>query len=87
MMCNFIVVVWEVILKLFDVDVEVVNCYYNYVIKENYFGENIFVMWKGVVWVVKGFMGIILGFMGVWFYIVCGLGNVESFYFCFYGVG
>lgn len=70
MMENVIVAVCKELGFDFEVELEVVNCYYNYVICENYFGENIFVMCKGVVWVVKGVMGIIFGLMGVCFYIV-----------------
>lgn len=42
---------------------------------------------KGVVSVCGGELGIIFGSMGDCSYIVCGKGNVESFYSCSYGVG
>lgn len=36
---------------IFDLDLKskVVNCYYNYVNVENYFGKEVFFIWKGVV--------------------------------------
>lgn len=71
----------------FQLVVMVVNCYYNYVQKEMYYGQELLVIWKGVVSVCEGELGIIFGSMGMCSYIVCGKGNVDSFYSCSYGVG
>ena len=72
----------------FEVDqATAVNCHHNYAIKENHFGENVWVTRKGAVRARAGDLGIIPGSMGARSYIVEGLGNNDSFHSCSHGAG
>ena len=64
-----------------------VNCHHNYVAPEEHYGHQVLVTRKGAVRAGKGDMGIIPGSMGARSYIVCGLGNDESFHSCSHGAG
>lgn len=66
---------------------EAVNCYHNYVEKENHFGRNLWVTRKGAVRAREGDLGIIPGSMGQKSYIVRGKGNLESYCSCSHGAG
>lgn len=87
MMANVIAAMRAEISKPFEAEAEAVNCHHNYVTRENHFGENIFVTRKGAVRAATGVLGIIPGSMGARSYIVCGLGNAESFCSCSHGAG
>ena len=71
----------------FQTNEEVINCHHNYVAVEHHYGEKVFVTRKGAVRARKGDMGIIPGSMGAQSFIVCGLGNEESFQSCSHGAG
>ncbi len=71
----------------FQTNEEVINCHHNYVAVEHHYGEEVFVTRKGAVRARKGDMGIIPGSMGAQSFIVCGLGNDESFQSCSHGAG
>ena len=86
-MANVIHALRTQIAKPFDAELEAVNCHHNYVTRENHFGEDILVTWKGAVRAAKGAMGIIPGSMGAKSFIVRGLGNPESFDSCSHGAG
>ena len=81
--------VYEVIGSLFkDVDVvERIQCHHNYAAEERHFGKNVLVVRKGAVRASTGDMGIIPGSMGARSYVVCGLGNRDSFMSCSHGAG
>jgi tRNA-splicing ligase RtcB len=64
-----------------------VNCYHNYVARENHFGQNVLVTRKGAVRAREGDLGIIPGSMGARSFIVRGKGNPESFHSCSHGAG
>ncbi len=87
MMAHTIEAIRKIIPKPFEAEVEAINCHHNYVTRENHYGENIFVTRKGAVRARKGDMGIIPGSMGARSFIVCGLGNEESFCSCSHGAG
>ncbi|UTW54809.1 RtcB family protein [Kordiimonas sp. SCSIO 12610] len=87
MMANVIESIQVELGRMFNADVEAVNCHHNYVTRENHFGENVFVTRKGAVRARKGDLGIIPGSMGARSYIVRGLGNEESFCSCSHGAG
>ena len=63
----------------FQVTSEVVNCHHNYVVRDHYYGADVWVTRKGAIRARAGDMGIIPGSMGAKSYIVRGLGNPESF--------
>lgn len=65
----------------------VINTHHNYVAWEKHYGKNIMVTRKGAVRAQNGDWGIIPGSMGARTYIVCGLGNMESFCTCSHGAG
>ena len=71
----------------FNARVEAVNCHHNYVVREEHYGEEVWVTRKGAVRAGRGEMGIIPGSMGARSYIVRGLGNPESFESCSHGAG
>ncbi len=71
----------------FNAQVEAVNCHHNYVVREEHYGEDVWVTRKGAVRAGRGEMGIIPGSMGARSYIVRGLGNPESFESCSHGAG
>lgn len=72
---------------VFDAQVEAVNCHHNYVAREHHYGKDVWITRKGAVRARKGDLGIIPGSMGARSYIVCGLGNEESFHSCSHGAG
>ncbi len=75
------------VLGEFEAGAKVVDCHHNYVVKEQHFGEEVFVTRKGAVRAGKGELGIIPGSMGTRSYIVCGKGHPESFCSCSHGAG
>lgn len=64
-----------------------VENYYNFVWKEVYYGCEVIVYCKGVIFVGVGVFGVIFGLMVDFVFVVCGKGYLESFDFVFYGVG
>jgi tRNA-splicing ligase RtcB (3'-phosphate/5'-hydroxy nucleic acid ligase) len=64
-----------------------VNCHHNYVVKEEHFGDRVWVTRKGAVRAGVGELGIIPGSMGAKSYIVRGRGNPDSFHTCSHGAG
>ncbi|HZY54716.1 MAG TPA: RtcB family protein [Reyranella sp.] len=66
---------------------EVVNCHHNYVVREQHFGDEVWVTRKGAVNAEQGRLGIIPGSMGARSFIVRGKGNPESFHSCSHGAG
>jgi tRNA-splicing ligase RtcB len=77
----------EPLVPPFQIDGEVVNCHHNYAVRENHFGQNVWITRKGAVRARNGELGIIPGSMGTRSYIVRGLGNPESFTSCSHGAG
>jgi tRNA-splicing ligase RtcB (3'-phosphate/5'-hydroxy nucleic acid ligase) len=71
----------------FAANVQAINCHHNYVARERYYGQNIFVTRKGAVRAQEKDLGIIPGSMGARSYIVRGKGNPESFMSCSHGAG
>ena len=69
-----------------SVDIEI-NAHHNYAALEHHYGENVWVHRKGAIRVRDGELGIVPGAMGRASYIVRGLGNRESFYYCSHGAG
>ena len=69
---------------LFD---EAICCHHNYVAEEIHFGEELIVTRKGAIRAGFGDLGIIPGSMGTKSYIVCGLGNRDSFESASHGAG
>lgn len=74
-------------LPKFQLEKLAVNCHHNYVQKETHAGQDLLVTRKGAVSARAGELGIIPGSMGTRSYIVCGLGNGESFHSCSHGAG
>ena len=74
-------------LPKFSTVAKAVNCHHNYVSRETHYGTDVFVTRKGAVRAGKGDLGIIPGSMGAKSFIVCGLGNPESFESCSHGAG
>lgn len=64
-----------------------VNCHHNYAVRENHFGEQVWVTRKGAVRAAAGDLGIIPGSMGARSFIVRGLGAADSFCSCSHGAG
>lgn len=64
-----------------------VNCHHNYAVKEQHFGETVWVTRKGAVRAREGDLGIIPGSMGTGSFIVRGKGNRDSFCSCSHGAG
>ena len=71
----------------FDVTEEAVNCHHNYVVREEHFGDQVWVTRKGAVRAGEGELGIIPGSMGARSFIVRGLGNADSLLSCSHGAG
>ena len=71
----------------FTVTTEAVNCHHNYVAQEHHYGENVWVTRKGAIRARVGDLGIVPGSMGARSFIVCGLGNPESFCSSAHGAG
>ena len=64
-----------------------IDCPHNFAVKENHFGENVWITRKGAVRAREGDLVIIPGSMGSKSFIVRGLGNPESFQSCSHGAG
>lgn len=64
-----------------------INIAHNYAAMENHFGSNVMIHRKGATLARDGQIGIIPGSQGTASYIVCGLGNKESFQSCSHGAG
>lgn len=64
-----------------------INIHHNYACEEKHFGRRVWVHRKGATSAQEGEEGIIPGSMGTPSYIVCGLGNAESFRSCSHGAG
>ena len=71
----------------FEVATQAVNCHHNYVAREHHFGADVWLTRKGAIRARQGDMGIVPGSMGTRSYIVCGLGNPESFCSSAHGAG
>ncbi len=70
----------------FDKDAAI-NIHHNYANREVAYGEQVWVHRKGATYAANGVLGIIPGSMATGSYIVCGLGNPESFQSCSHGAG
>lgn len=66
---------------------EPINIAHNYARWENHFGKNVIIHRKGATSAREGEVCIIPGSQGAKSYIVCGLGNPESFMSCSHGAG
>ena len=66
---------------------EAVNCHHNYLSKEEFGGQSVWVTRKGAVSARKGQMGIIPGSMGAKSFIVCGKGHEAAYCSCSHGAG
>jgi tRNA-splicing ligase RtcB (3'-phosphate/5'-hydroxy nucleic acid ligase) len=71
----------------FKLDGEAINCHHNYVARETFGGERLFITRKGAISAKDGELGIIPGSMGARSYIVRGKGNPDSFCSCSHGAG
>ncbi len=66
---------------------EVIDCRHNYVVREEHFGESVWVTRKGAIRAGAGDLGIVPGSMGTASFLVEGLGNPESFMSSAHGAG
>jgi len=66
---------------------DAVNAHHNYVSREYWNGEDIYITRKGAIRAGAGELGIIPGSMGAKSYIVRGLGNPDSYCSCSHGAG
>lgn len=66
---------------------ERINCHHNFVKREHYGGENVWVTRKGAIEARAGSRALIPGSMGARSYIVTGLGNEDSFNSAPHGAG
>jgi len=73
--------------KEFVLTREAISCHHNYCVRENHFGQNLWVTRKGAVRAGLGDLGIIPGSMGQKSFIVCGKGHAESYCSCSHGAG
>lgn len=64
-----------------------INCHHNYVVKENHYGEQVYITRKGAIKADLGDLGIIPGSMGARSFIVKGKGAKTSFHSCSHGAG
>ena len=64
-----------------------INIHHNYAALEEHLGEKLWVHRKGATSARSNELGIIPGSMGASSYIVCGLGNEDSFASCSHGAG
>ncbi|WP_325049088.1 RtcB family protein [Dongshaea marina] len=64
-----------------------ISCHHNFVARETFDGEPLWITRKGAIQAYPGQPGIIPGSMGAKSYIVRGLGNPESFCSCSHGAG
>jgi tRNA-splicing ligase RtcB (3'-phosphate/5'-hydroxy nucleic acid ligase) len=87
MLARVIVAMQNVLGRVFDTQIEAINCHHNYVDRERHFGQNVWVTRKGAVRARIGDRGIIPGSMGARSYIVLGKGDQESFHSCSHGAG
>jgi tRNA-splicing ligase RtcB len=71
----------------FELTDEQVRCHHNYIAKEYHFGKKVYVTRKGAISAKKGQLGVTPGSMGAKSFIVCGLGNEESFTSAAHGAG
>jgi len=71
----------------FTLTEEAINCHHNYVVRENHFGQNMWITRKGAIQARAGSLGIIPGSMGQKSYIVRGKGNAHSYCSCSHGAG
>jgi len=74
-------------LPAFTLKEKAIDCHHNYINKETYLGEELYITRKGAVSAKKDELGIIPGSMGVKSFIVKGLGNEDSFCSCSHGAG
>ncbi len=74
-------------LPAFNLKEKAINCHHNYVSKETYLDEELYITRKGAVSAKLGELGIIPGSMGAKSFIVSGLGNEHSFNSCSHGAG
>lgn len=86
-MMRLIVEVLKPLLPSFKLTDEAINCHHNYVSRETYGGESLYITRKGAISAQVGELGIIPGSMGAKSYIVRGLGNEQSFCSCSHGAG
>lgn len=86
-MLGLILKALEKVLPPFTATSEAINCHHNYVVREEHFGERVFVTRKGAIRAGQGELGIIPGSMGARSYIVRGKGNAQSFQSCAHGAG
>ena len=66
---------------------QVIECHHNYVNKEVYFGEELYITRKGAIQAREGQLGIVPGSMGDRSYIVRGKGEIDSFRSSAHGAG
>lgn len=66
---------------------ETIDIHHNYAIKENHYGQNVWIHRKGATLAREKTIGIIPGSQGTNSYIVEGLGNKKSFDSCSHGAG
>jgi len=64
-----------------------INIPHNYARMENHFGKNVMIHRKGSTSAKENQVGLIPGSQGTKSYVVCGLGNRESFESCSHGAG
>lgn len=74
-------------LPKFGITKEAIHCHHNYVVREQHFGESVWVTRKGAIRAGVGELGIIPGSMGAKSYIVSGKGNPQSFCSSSHGAG
>jgi len=87
MMTKVIAALQRHVAKEFVITSEAVNAHHNYCEIENHYGTNLYITRKGAIRARKGDMGIIPGSMGAKSFIVCGLGNPESYCSAPHGAG
>lgn len=75
------------ILPPFQLTKEAINCHHNYISKETYDGQDLFITRKGAIKAGLDELGIIPGSMGTKSFIVKGKGNNDSFCSCSHGAG
>jgi tRNA-splicing ligase RtcB (3'-phosphate/5'-hydroxy nucleic acid ligase) len=69
------------------IEVSRINCHHNFTQVERHFGQDVWVTRKGAVRASSGLHAMIPGSMGTRSYIVCGLGDRESFESAPHGAG
>lgn len=68
-------------------EVERINCHHNYTVREEHYGETIWLTRKGAVLADKGTPALIPGSMGTASYVVSGKGNAEALRSAPHGAG